>query len=356
MDSKIIGEGTYGCVFKPSLPCADKKITYKNKIAKFMLTESALKEIEEYAVIARADKDAKFYTGKPTRCAMKEGADTLKAVSQCKLFQKKLKNKTAKQVSAETSLLLINDGGDDLDKWVKKITSLNSLPPKVITDFWREGLRLFRGLQVFKTYSLVHHDLKPQNVVYRMDTKRLNFIDFGLMRSIKTEALKCKAAKGCVANSHWNYPIDIIFMGKSVYNSAVKRRSAFVEEYYKKIGTKDPFAVAYDTFIKYGFGDEEDERRKIFEQKFWAGFKLLVAKLPSGGYSTFLDASLKGFDVFGLGFTLLYVLSRTRKWLDAKVGAELDELFFKMMTPDVFSRLTIEQAIVEYERIIKGLS
>ena len=65
---------------------------------------------------------------------------------------------------------------------------------------------------------------------------------------------------------------------------------------------------------------------------------------------------MKGFDVFGLGFTLLYVLSRTRKWLDENVVAALDELFFKMITPDVFSRLTIEDAMVEYERIVKGLS
>jgi hypothetical protein len=35
MGSKVIGEGSYGCVMKPSLPCKNKTISYKNKISKW---------------------------------------------------------------------------------------------------------------------------------------------------------------------------------------------------------------------------------------------------------------------------------------------------------------------------------
>ena len=60
---EIIGEGGFGCVFKPSLKCADKKISYKNKISKWMLSKNAVEELQEYAVIAKADSNTDFYTG-----------------------------------------------------------------------------------------------------------------------------------------------------------------------------------------------------------------------------------------------------------------------------------------------------
>lgn len=349
---KIIGEGAYGCVFKPSLPCSDKKITYKNKISKFMLTKAALKEIGEYAIIANADSKADFYTGKPTRCTMKNTAENMTAVSKCKVYQKNLKNKTAKEIEKETSLLLITDGGDDLVKWVEKTTTSSRTN---IINFWKETLRLFRGLKAFNTHSLMHHDLKPQNVVYNMEMKRLNFIDFGLMRSIKTEALKCSAAKGCVANSHWNYPTDVIFMGKSIYNLAVKNRGAFYDEYYKMIGKDNPFGNAYSIFIRHIFDTKNDARKKAFEIRFWQGFKELINKLPANGYANFLDVSLKGFDVFGLGLTLMYVLSRTKQMLDPKSITLMDDLFFRMMTPNIYARLSIEEATKEYEKVLASL-
>jgi serine/threonine protein kinase len=277
----------------------------------------------------------------------------MKAVSKCKVYKKNLKNKTAKEIEEETSLLLITDGGDDLVKWVEKTTTSSRTN---IINFWKEAIRLFRGLKAFKTHSLMHHDLKPQNVVYDMEMKRLNFIDFGLMRSIKTEALKCSAAKGCVANSHWNYPTDIILMGKSIYNLAVKNRGAFYDEYYKMIGKDNPFGNAYSIFIQHIFDTKNDARKKAFEIRFWQGFKELINKLPANGYAKFLDISLKGFDVFGLGLTLMYVLSRTKKVLDPKSVALMDDLFFRMMTPDVYSRLSIEEATKEYEKVLVSLS
>ena len=58
---------------------------------------------------------------------------------------------------------------------------------KKVNEFWVESHRLFRGLLVFKKYGIVHHDLKPQNLVYNIKTGRINFIDFGHMRNFKYE-------------------------------------------------------------------------------------------------------------------------------------------------------------------------
>ena len=49
---KVIGEGSYGCVHRPSLTCKDKKIDYKNKISKLMTQKHLNTEIAEYDRIA----------------------------------------------------------------------------------------------------------------------------------------------------------------------------------------------------------------------------------------------------------------------------------------------------------------
>ena len=317
-----------------------------------MLSESAVKEVQEYALVGQADKKAEFSTGKPIRCSMKETASTWKAISKCKLLNKKFKNKTMKQVAAESSLLIIGDGGLDLEKWVKKKGD-----KKVIHDFWREAVRLFRGIQVFQKHDLVHHDIKPQNVVYMEKTPRVNYIDFGLMRSLKTEAAKCRDINRCHANPHWNYPTDVFLMDRKLFDDLEKRtveqRQQVFDAYVENVRTKKDtkFVSAFYTLLKYMGVSDEDRTR--FYERHMADFRELLVK--PGSFDTYLDKALAGFDVFGLGFTLMYVLARVKPWMEVRTVQAMEELFFRMMTPNVYKRLTATQALAEYQRIIEEL-
>lgn len=356
MGSKVIGEGSYGCVMKPSLPCKNKTVSYKNKISKWMLSEAAVKEVQEYALVGQADKKAEFSTGQPIMCSMKDSASTWKAISTCKLLKKKFKNKTMKQVAAESTLLIIGDGGLDLEKWVKNIQKKGD--KTVISTFWREAVRLFRGIQVFQQYDLVHHDIKPQNVVYNEEEHRLNYIDFGLMRSLKTEGAKCRDINRCRANPHWNYPTDVFLMDRKMFDELAKKNieqrqkifDTYVEYLRKNINTD--FVDAFYIMLKYISVSQEDKNR--FYQRYMTEFRELLLK--PGTFNTFLDKSLAGFDVFGLGFTLMYVLARVKQWMDVRTVSAMEDLFFKMITPNVYKRLTISQALSEYQKIIEGMS
>jgi serine/threonine protein kinase len=254
----------------------------------------------------------------------------------------------------------IGDGGKDLEKWVKQVVKTKRLRGE-IPAFWREVSRLFRGLCVFQKNDLVHHDLKPQNIVYRMEEKRLNFIDFGLMRSIKTEGAKCRDVNSCQANPHWNYPTDVLFMNQKVFDSVAKQtaeqRLTTYEGYMKDLRTRnktlfvDAFRILFiDSFPKMG------QRRNAFHKKYWMGFKDLILQLQPGNYNDFLQKALSGFDVFGLGFTLLYVVSRFEPYMKPNMVSQLDDLFFRMMTPNVFVRLTAEQSLAEYNKIMSVVS
>jgi hypothetical protein len=321
-----------------------------------MLSDAAVKEVQEYALVGQADKKAEFSTGQPVRCSMKDNAATWKAISKCKLLKKNFKNKTMKQVAAESTLLIIGDGGLDLEKWVKTIQKKGDKTS--IDAFWREAIRLFRGIQVFQQYDLVHHDIKPQNIVYKEEDRRLNYIDFGLMRSLKTEAAKCRDINRCRANPHWNYPTDVLLMDRKLFNDLTKKtaeqRQHTFDAYVENVTTnKDTmFVTAFHTMLRYMAVSNEDRYR--FYQHHMSEFRELLLK--PGSFDNFLDKSMAGFDVFGLGFTLLYVLARVKPWMEVRTVLFMETLFFKMMTPNVYKRLTITQALAEYQKILSGMS
>ena len=57
----VIGEGSYGCVHRPSLECNKGKINYKNKVSKVLEKIDAKQELKEHNVIKKLDPDENFY-------------------------------------------------------------------------------------------------------------------------------------------------------------------------------------------------------------------------------------------------------------------------------------------------------
>lgn len=357
--SEVIGEGGFGCVFKPSLPCAEKTLSYKGKLSKWMLSKEAIAEMEEYTVIAKADKRGDFYTGKPTRCTLKQTPATMKSIQKCNLYKEKFEKKPAKQLSAETALLIIGDGGMDLEKFMRRVSQLDK---KEISLFWRECRRLFLGVQTFLKNDLVHHDLKPQNIVYRMENRRVNFIDFGLMRSTKTEAIKCSVKNACRNKSHWNYPTDVLFLNKKAYETigrkSVAERNIIFKKYMEELKKKEntPFVNAFTSMYTYVIKREDTALRNWFYKTYWKGFDDLLMAIKPENYEEFLKKSLSTFDVFGLGLSLMFVLSRVKKMMDGVVVNEMYNLCFNMMTPNVFARYSIERALLEYDKVLSKMS
>ena len=53
---KVLGEGAYGCVHKPSLHClGDPTFDYKNYVSKLMKTSNAKAELKEFVTIHQYD-------------------------------------------------------------------------------------------------------------------------------------------------------------------------------------------------------------------------------------------------------------------------------------------------------------
>jgi serine/threonine protein kinase len=197
---EVVGEGTYGCVIKPSLKCKnDSKINYKNTVSKVMRQIDAKKELNEYKSLNLIKGIEKYAITSPTICKPIMDDTFLDIVKKCNTKKVKDVYNTNK---SNLSMLILQDGGINLYSYLKKIFTKTTQEEQKI--FFTSLINLIDGLLFFKTKDIMHRDIKLLNIVYNINEGKSKFIDFGLMTKMTTFINKCKSNKENYAIS-WNY-------------------------------------------------------------------------------------------------------------------------------------------------------
>jgi hypothetical protein len=177
---EIIGTGTYGCVYKPQMEC-NSSPSSADAVSKFMLDADADAEVTKFAAVAAADPTQTIHLGTPDKCAIKDTPANKDAIDVC-INVGYTHFPIDKTKLGDYALLIMKDGGQDLYTFGIDIYRWYNTPENQnkMELFWLEVSRLFYGLKVFKDAGIVHNDVNHNNIVYNIDTNRLNFIDFGL--------------------------------------------------------------------------------------------------------------------------------------------------------------------------------
>lgn len=354
--SKVIGEGTYGCVHKPPLICEGKTKAQKNKISKLMTTANATKEMKEYALIDNADRAKNFYLGKPTKCKLGRMASNVRPIADCKIWTD-VYNKYDNY-----SLLNMKDGGMDLKNFALKIKGLTPTPANnnMMEKFWLEAHRILAGLKVFIDNDIVHHDLKQHNIVYNEKDNRLNFIDFGLMSS-KTKIMNgLNRSSYWLADYHWSFPLEIAFLNKSIYDAVSYKSRNSRMQYLKNIIDalkSDPNAKSSQA-ISYFFSMITDHKKGTAEHKqafsaYLNGYAQTIIYQISpdpGEYDKFVNKSVNTIDSYGVGMAFMVVLIHGLHLMtDHDFIKDLADLFHLMFHPHLAMRLEIGDILTQYE-------
>jgi serine/threonine protein kinase len=365
--SEVIGEGSYGCIHRPSLICKDnKKVNYKHKISKLLLTENAISELQEYIIISESDKKGEFFLGVPDLCKVKPTENALKSVQKCKKLTKKNNNKPiTKNQLKNYSVLVMKYGGIDLEKLgleFGKMTATETNRNKAKL-FWKETTRLFTGLAAFQKHDIVHFDIKPQNIVYDKKTGRLNFIDFGHMRKISDAITSCQNSKnGLTESAFWNYPFEVQFLNQDQFLITAQltsdERNSWFLQFISNIKThsNDDFTTAYDTFMDMFTEHMNNEEKMRIEELYKTDFfKTLNEQLMIEDYDDFLEKSIKTVDIYGIGLSLQYMLNYTQHLLSVEFVKKMSELCYLMTTPDVKKRCMVDRAIDFHKQTVSLL-
>ena len=179
---KLIGEGSSTCIFRPNLPCKNKKIDINEKtISKLFLIkpEELLKEIKFNEKISKLPQSKEWSITLYNHCEAPD-YETIRKIEPD--IDKCLKNN--KQSRLENFDTLYGPyGGVSMDTAFDTLfvgESFNS--ERIFMDkfktFMKECYPLFLGLNIMYKNKIMHFDIKPGNITY-VDNK-YKYIDFGI--------------------------------------------------------------------------------------------------------------------------------------------------------------------------------
>ena len=365
---KVIGEGSYGCVHKPALRCNKNNTLNKsqNKVSKLMMKNEIKNELKEYKLIDKADPSAEFYLGKPDSCTVSTSYSNTRTLDKCKNLLEtdpKLNIHLTKY-----SLLIMNDGGKNLQHYADEMSSVDSTPQHKLEmeEFWIEAHRILMSLKMLADNGIVHHDMKQQNIVYNPATKRINLIDFGLMTTKSEIVKKAVSSKYYMALHHWSYPFEYKFINKNAYNEISKKnketKSIWFLDLIMSLSTNPRHRTteAFKTF--YSTIQDDQKKWPVQENKRFSSDYLLKhfgrtifnqMHHGKGDYEKFYHKSIDTIDSYGVGMGFIYVLKKTFHLLDSAFAMDLLQLFMSMIDFDLESRATVDTIISRYEDILE---
>jgi serine/threonine protein kinase len=366
--SNVIGEGTYGCVHKPSIHCEDppeSNFNYKNYVSKLMKTRNAQKELDEFIFIQNIDPTNKYHLGKPFICKPKID-DIKNEISKCKY----IKLKDVEKNINNYKILIQKFGGFDLKSLcnnnLKEYLQKNK---ELHTDyFWFEVHNLIKGLQFFKKNGIVHNDIKPQNILFDPKNGKLKYIDFGLMKTKKNIIRLSKKSDNFLGIYHWSYPFDCGFMNKEEYvlykSYDVLKRNVYKNELCNMIITNSKInkydlpinnASSFKILFTYLNTDNTVPKTSIqygYINSFFNGINKCIDTMS---YDDVLNQIIDSIDVFGLGFSLQYIANcfYRSNALSLENYTILSSFFNKMWDFNPLLRvIDIDKLLIEYENIV----
>lgn len=367
--SKVVGEGTYGCVHKPPLNCKGKPRPPNNKVTKLMMETEAKNELKEYSVMEEVDPKKQYYLGTPKSCKVDINTYNKQSANKCK----KLKENDPLLIYdlSKYKLLVMEDGGSELETFSNNI--LRTGKDDELYRFWLEGHRMFLGVKAMLDHGVIHHDLKPQNIVYNVkegrgaslleNLGRMNFIDFGLMVRKSTVMEEAKKSKYGFSQYHWSFPLECKFLNKKSYDKFAGFSDKFKLDHLKNItnslkegeSTEASSAIRY--FLHYTTnyqGDIMNREKTMTEVVKDFGETLLHVITPGeAAYNAMLEKTLDTIDIYGLGLAMLTVLKNVYEMMDISLVDDLHKLFLEMTHANVMKRADIDTAIRKYEGILE---
>jgi len=399
---KLLKQGTYGCIyFEPALDCLSKAIQKEIKaldyevISKLFTKKNAEIEVEQYKKLDKIDPQYKFHLHsfktlcRPNPKQLKElqrcevnhiseyislieankshngsekGAKTSsnkKSMIDIGLFKKESKKNDLINVKdTDFVLFLLEYGGKDI-KIMKE--TFREWTPKKVMEFMKSLDSLFDALIVLNgggpsatmftamtgKKQYIMGDIKPNNIVYNEKAKKCFFIDFGSF--VEKEKHLTKLTTYDRLYFYYNFTLETYYL--------------LDEKYYRfmpddTVVTGSIQTSNFDDKTAYGqYADVVKNVRETIPEKYRQyakideDFKTMVTEMANMERSKFVEKSLITTDLYQLGLSFMYLLDVFQNKIDEKLSNELFKLFYSMMHPNVFQRITPAEASTRYKNL-----
>jgi hypothetical protein len=231
-DVYILGQGTYGCVYKPKIPCVDDKLEDKKYISKVQMDDKTSKyEIEMGTIIKRIPKYGMRYGPIIKSCNLNYTKITDTELSACKMYVRgKRKNEDTKYVSSTLKYI----GKNTLSEYLNSILLKKDVKTeqnagqysKIIAE---THLYLLESVSILNGKGILHMDLKSNNIMYDSEKNLPIIIDFGLsyetrLLDISEYEVNAKEPFGVEIDSYIPWCIEIILLSYIARQIGNKKR------------------------------------------------------------------------------------------------------------------------------------
>lgn len=238
--SKLIGQGTYGCVYKPPLKCANPNECPENNnkcrtgISKLMGDkESVDEEIKMYTNtrINDINSSSLYHIKEPIRCKPNMNNVEKAKRNGCRINLKE----------AEAELLIYENGGMDLEKAIENEIS----PYSILFNF----TNIFKAVLTLNANDIGHCDIKLGNIVIGVNetNPQYRLIDLGLSRKFDQSLVK---KDNIFLQPYFAWPPDSIYLYRETFNEYEINKQikkfmksskivGMIDKYYRKRGWWD---------------------------------------------------------------------------------------------------------------------
>tara|TARA_Y100000389_G_C17469958_1_gene529476 strand:+ start:3416 stop:4642 length:1227 start_codon:yes stop_codon:yes gene_type:complete len=369
---QIIGKGTYGCVYKPSLfsnseHYVTKIFTNNDKDISFDCIEEKnsfdyMNKVDPYGLFTIKREIVMFNN---------------KELNEIDLKKAKIEKIDMIDQQKNAYFLNIEYGGEQI----------NTMKEIDFNTFWNKLYNLVNGIASMNK-SIVHRDIKETNLL--VTKKKFNLIDFGLKISI--ENVYSKSEKKILSTSYPYYPpefklISYLYEKINTYEDLDNLSTEL--DYFYENSQMDHFNVIMciicasnkitELFMYCVSNTNTDYSRynnyytnnynKIYYDMYYLlkSFNEFIKKIEKDNFNiyhiikSFFKGCEKKIDIYSLGITLSFIKYKIlkKKLFLSRIETEhyniLDTILYKMTRENVFERIEAEKLLLMIHNIDQTL-
>jgi len=224
----------------------------------------------------------------------------------------------------------MDNGGADLSNFFKNDATIYFTTDRQnkVDNFIVQLHTLFLGLKIFKDNGIIHHDIKPQNILFNQKTGKINYIDFGLMTTKQNiiDATKYDACGYCMF--HWSYPLPLGILNDRKYWEFYKitntQREKIGEDIAESIiGTNTNYNPMNKTYGVYEMFIEAPQSYQLTFSYLNKNLNIPPVRVVQNYIDSFIDSFtvmqqmysqdivvdrvINSIDIYGVGITIAFI-------------------------------------------------
>jgi serine/threonine protein kinase len=212
----LLGQGTYGCVYRPGIQCTTGKPTSKKFVSKLQVEDTESQD--EVAFGKRITDNIRnysfFFAPIIESCDVNISKIDERQLNQCEVYEKK---KDKPFLSNKMEYV----GGNTLGEFFDNIIS-NIRSPEKMKDFLMKlvdtHMYLMSSVELLNRQNIIHLDIKENNIMYHEKNHVFVLIDFGL--SVDSESIELSNYKkdvtkrpfGIYVDSYVPWNVDVLLL------------------------------------------------------------------------------------------------------------------------------------------------